>query len=139
MTRCFVAIDFETADYGRDFMFTYIHGIEWCHVANEPTFGRVWRDVQPLLAGAEFLAAHNASFDRSVLNDCCAKARITPPEIEFVCSMRLARSTWDLYPTKLPDVCQHLGWPLRHHDATFDAEAAPNGTSNLNTPRCCVF
>lgn len=152
MSRCFVAIDFETADYGRDsacavglvrvegskivarearlirpprrdFMFSYIHGIEWRHVAKEPTFGHVWRDVQSLLAGAEFFAAHNASFDRSVLNACCASARIAVPEVEFVCSMKLARSTWDLYPTKLPDVCRHLGLELKHHDALSDANA----------------
>ena len=152
MRPVFVAIDFETADYGRDsacavglvrvegssivarearlirpprrdFMFTYIHGIEWHHVANEPTFGRVWRDLQPLLAGVEFFAAHNASFDRSVLNACCANARIAVPEVEFVCSMKLARSKWDLYPTKLPDVCRHLGLELKHHDALSDAKA----------------
>ena len=65
-TGCFVAIDFETADYWPDsacsvglvrvvgnqivdsahffirpprrtFVFTYLHGISWKHVANEPT------------------------------------------------------------------------------------------------------
>ena len=79
--------------------------------------------MQPLLAGAEFLAAHNASFDRSVLNACCASARLTVPEIPFLCTVKLSRSTWDLYPTKLPDVCRHLGLSLKHHDAASDAEA----------------
>ena len=37
--------------------------------------------------------------------------------------MRMARAAWDLYPTKLPDVCRRLGIALRHHDALSDAEA----------------
>jgi DNA polymerase III subunit epsilon len=32
-----------------------------------------------MLAGADFLAAHNASFDRSVLNACCRAYDIAPP------------------------------------------------------------
>src|SRR5947207_3289146 len=67
----FVALDFETADYGRDsacalaivtvendtvidvwtslirpprrdFFFTYLHGIAWEHVRNKPSFGELW-------------------------------------------------------------------------------------------------
>jgi DNA polymerase-3 subunit epsilon len=152
MSRCFVALDFETADYGRDsacavalvrvegsriaarasrlirpprkqFMFTSIHGISWTDVAGEPTFARVWKDIRGLLSGAEFLAAHSAPFDKSVLNACCASARLKAPEIPFVCTVKLARRTWDLYPTKLPDVCRHLGLELKHHDALSDAKA----------------
>jgi DNA polymerase-3 subunit epsilon len=69
------------------------------------------------------LAAHNASFDRSVLETCCAAAGLRPPSLAFRCSMQLARSTWGLRPTTLPAVCAHLGIPLQHHDALSDAEA----------------
>ena len=97
----FVAIDFETADYGRDsacalalvrveagvivqrafhyirpprarMVFTYLHGISWEQVAGAPGFAQLWPQLQPLLAGAAFLAAHNASFDRAVMRACCA-------------------------------------------------------------------
>ncbi len=37
--------------------------------------------------------------------------------------MRLARQTWGIYPTKLPDVCRYLRLPLQHHDPSADAEA----------------
>ena len=148
----FVAIDFETADHGRDsacavglvrvedgrivqrvsqlirpprdhFEFTHVHGIRWSDVASAPTFAEAWPALTQLLVGASFLAAHNASFDRSVLNACCAAADLEAPSIIFQCSMKLARQTWGLYPTKLPDVCAHLGIPLKHHDAASDAEA----------------
>ena len=148
----FVAIDFETADYGRDsacavglvrvergrivlresyllrpprpsFAFTAIHGITWSMVARKPAFRELWRRIRPALMGAEFLAAHSAGFDRSVLEACCAAARLRVPKIPFLCTMRLARQTWGIRPTRLPDVCRHLGLHLKHHDALSDAEA----------------
>jgi DNA polymerase-3 subunit epsilon len=148
----FVAIDFETADYGRDsacavglvrvsngeiveravtlirpprsqFIFTGIHGITWPMVAGEGVFGEVWPKVAPLLEGADFLAAHNASFDRSVLSACCAAAGVSAPALEFQCTVQLARQTWGLRPANLPAVCAHLGIGLKHHDAGSDAEA----------------
>lgn len=148
----FAAIDFETADHGRDsacavgvivvegrriieryyqlirpprreFMFTCIHGLTWDTVRDSPTFGEMWPDVDALIEPAEFLVAHNAPFDRSVLHSCCSAAGFRPPEHEFVCTVKLARATWRLPSARLPVVCQHLGIPLNHHDALSDAEA----------------
>ncbi|HSH70747.1 MAG TPA: 3'-5' exonuclease [Deferrisomatales bacterium] len=147
-----MAIDFETAEFGRDsacavalvrveggrvrervhrlirpprreFRFTHIHRITWPMVAAEPGFGGVWAEIAPLLEGAAFLAAHNASFDSSVLRACCAAAGMPMTSLPFLCTVRLARATWHLYPTKLPDVCRHLGLDLDHHDAASDANA----------------
>jgi DNA polymerase III subunit epsilon len=148
----FVALDFETADYSPDsacalglvrvenhqivqrtytlikpprrrFIFTYIHGITWEDVANQPTFGELWPTYSPMLENIDFLAAHNASFDRSVLHRCCAAAGLEPPEIPFRCTVQLARRTWNLKPTKLNNVCDHLGITLKHHHSASDAEA----------------
>ncbi len=147
----FVALDFETANTSRDsacalaavrvergvvvdrayalirppsprFEFTYIHGITWAHVAAAPAFDAVWRQFAPLFAGADFLAAHNASFDRSVLRACCERYGLAMPATPFACTVKLARERWNLHPTKLPDVARHLGLPLKHHDAASDAE-----------------
>jgi DNA polymerase-3 subunit epsilon len=149
---CFVAMDFETADQGRDsacsialvrvegrtivqrehrlirpprrsFAFTSIHGISWRDVAEAPRFGELWPQLAPLLAGARFIAAHNASFDAGVMRACCERAALEPPALPYLCTVKLARDTWNLRPTKLPDVCRHLGLALRHHDALSDAEA----------------
>lgn len=158
----FVAIDFETADFGRDsacalgvvraeggrivecqsflirppraeFQFTYIHGITWTRVCHEPTFGELWPRIKPILEGIEFLAAHNASFDRTVLETCLGRAGLKPPELPFLCTMRLARRTWGIRPTRLPDVCHHLGLRLNHHDALSDAEACAQIVLAANT------
>ena len=148
----FAAIDFETADHGRDsacsigvvvvrdgvivervhrlirpprteFLFTYIHGITWRKVERQPVFRDVWRDLTPVIDGVEFLAAHSAKFDRSVLNACCESAGVPAPPTTFVCTVKVARAVWDVFPTTLPAVCAHLGLPLNHHDALSDAQA----------------
>ncbi|HEY9661932.1 MAG TPA: 3'-5' exonuclease [Allocoleopsis sp.] len=148
----FVALDFETADQGKDsacaiglvrvenheivqrahflirpprsrMMFTHIHGIRWHDVADQPGFGELWHQIEPLLADVEFIAAHNAGFDRGVLYACCDAHGIDRPNHPFICTVQLARRTWQLYPTKLPNVCDYLGIPLNHHQALSDAEA----------------
>jgi DNA polymerase III subunit epsilon len=148
----FVAIDFETADLGRDsacavalvrveqqqivgrrvalirpprrdFLFTSLHGITWDDVAGKPSFAECWPGLSGFLDGARFLAAHYSAFDRSVLQACCALGRLPMPELPFLCTVQLARKTWNLRPTKLPNVCAHLKIPLKHHDAGSDAEA----------------
>jgi DNA polymerase III subunit epsilon len=149
----FVAIDFETADYGRDsacavglvrvendriveeasclirppreqFVFTHIHRITWEDVRDQPTFAEIWPAFSPLLQGTDFLVAHNAPFDRGVLNACCAAAQIAQSRHRFICTVRLARAAWGIRPTTLPNVCRHLGIGLRHHDAASDARAS---------------
>jgi DNA polymerase-3 subunit epsilon len=148
----FVAIDFETADYGRDsacavglvrvegqrivdevrflirpprrdFVFTFIHNIAWADVENQPTFRTIWLKTRPLLRGAEYMVAHNFGFDRAVLEACCERARLRPPDLGYRCTMKLARCAWGIFPTKLPDVCRSLGIPLDHHDPLSDARA----------------
>jgi DNA polymerase-3 subunit epsilon len=148
----FLAIDFETANYSRTsacavgfvlvrdhrivaekaflirppqrtFNFTYIHGLTWEDVKDEPTFGELWPAMIEYNENAEFLAAHNAPFDRGVLHRCCETYGIEVPHRTFVCTVQIARAQWNIYPTKLPNVCGHLGIPLRHPDAGSDARA----------------
>jgi DNA polymerase-3 subunit epsilon len=148
----FLALDFETAGYKRnsacavglvrvenqeivrrafhlirppspEFVFTWLHGIAWEDVLYEPTFENLWPSIEPLFEGVDFLVAHNAPFDRSVLRACCERGGITMPETPFECTVRTARRVWKIYPTKLSDVCARLGIPLRHHEAASDSEA----------------
>ncbi len=148
----FVAIDFETASYAqnsacsvglvkvvngeivesvvhlirppsRDFVFTYIHDLTWKDVKDAPDFGALWPRIAPMFEGAEFLAAHNASFDRGVLTACRATYGIDTAPPPFRCTVQLSRKTWNIFPTKLPDVCRELGIELNHHEALSDAVA----------------
>jgi DNA polymerase III subunit epsilon len=151
-SETFVALDFETADYGSDsacavaivtveggmiidrfcqlikpprrsFAFTYLHGIGWKDVEDKPTFADAWPAIRRRLKRGGFVAAHNARFDKGVLHACCASAGIRPPPTPFLCTVQLARSVWRIRPTRLPNVCEHLSIPLEHHRAESDAEA----------------
>jgi DNA polymerase-3 subunit epsilon len=148
----FVAIDFETADHGPDsacavglvrasgvtivkrnyylirpprssFFFTPIHSITWEHVRRQPTFDMLWPKIWDLLNGADFIASHSVGFDRRVLESCCRAAMVPPPEMRYVCTVKLARRVWGFRPTSLSNVCRHLGLSLKHHEALSDAEA----------------
>jgi DNA polymerase-3 subunit epsilon len=148
----FIAIDFETADNGRDsacavglarvedgkitrtgyrlirppretMLFTYIHDITWEDVAGEPSFGELWPELAIFFSGIEFIAAHNAPFDRGVLYACCAASGLKAPPQPFVCTVQLSRKELGMKPATLSHVCHHLGIPLKHHNALSDAEA----------------
>lgn len=147
-----LAIDFETADNGPDsacavglalvesgriveqchylirpprqlILYTGIHGIAWDDVADQPCFGDLWPEMRDLFDYADVFAAHNARFDRRILQGCCTAHDIGAPSRPWLCTVKLARAAWNLRPTKLPDVCDYLGIPLRHHDALSDARA----------------
>ncbi len=151
MTRI-LALDFETASHARDsacalglaliedgrivaedaflirppepeFVFTHIHGLCWNDVAASPLFDQAWPRLEPWLHGVDWLAAHNAPFDRGVLDACCRTYRLASVDTPFLCTVQIARQVWGIYPTKLPLVCQALDIPLRHHDAASDASA----------------
>ena len=148
----FLAIDFETANHSRasacavglvyveggrvvaertllirppsrQFTFTHIHGLSWGDVCDEPSFAESWPQIREYMERAEFLVAHNAPFDRGVLARCCEHYGLIAPTRRFICTVQLARARWGIYPTRLPDVCQHLGIPLNHHEAGSDARA----------------
>ena len=151
----FVAIDFETANNSRasacavglvtvsdgrvveenmflikppssSFIFTYIHGLAWDDVKNEPAFDELWPEINEVIKDADFLAAHNAPFDKGVLNTCCQEYNIQTPATPFVCTVKLARSHWGFNPAKLNNVCDSLDIPLNHHEALSDARACAN-------------
>ena len=148
----FIAIDFETADYKRDsacalgivkvkdnviterkhflirpprkeFVFSYLHGIGWEDVKDKPTFGELWPRIKHYFENSDFVAAHNASFDKSVLKACCENIGAQLPEVEFKCTVKISRELWDIYPTKLNNVCDHFGIELDHHNVVSDTDA----------------
>ena len=149
----FVAIDFETANNSRSsacsvglvtvsdntiisenmflikppdkqFLFTYIHGLTWDDVKYEKSFDELWPRLETILSDVDYLVAHNAPFDKGVLNQCCEAYDIQTPDIPFVCTVKLARSQWGIRPTKLNNVCDSLDIPLNHHEALSDARAS---------------
>lgn len=152
--RCFIAIDFETGDAGHDSACALalvrvehdvvvqrearlirpprrmaarniaIHGITERMVAKAQPFYQVWNELRSMLDGVPLLVAHNAGFDRGVLEACCRAQGITPPSVTWRCTLQLARERWPDWPGyKLNLCCQQLAIELQHHDALSDALA----------------
>lgn len=154
-TRTYLAIDFETADTGRDsacalaavrieaneiverkvwfikpprsiVKFADIHGLTWDRLRLEPTFVGVWTLCESLFQGIDAIVAHNAKFDTSVLKACCEKAGIPVPAVPSLCTVDLVKKAWNLNPAALPDACRYIRYPLDHHNPLSDADACAN-------------
>ena len=98
-----------------------VHGITARDVVGAPT----WDVVQPKLTefvDGDVLVAHNAPFDRSVLEQASAAHGIGMARSPWLCTLAAARSMLDLPSYKLPAVAAALGLdPHAHHDAGADA------------------
>jgi DNA polymerase-3 subunit epsilon len=105
------------------FEFTDIHGISWNDVREEPTFKELWKRMSKYFDDIDFAVAHNAPFDRRVLNSCCSTYGLEYPDVEFKCTVKLSRSVLKIRPANLFNVCRQLCIPLNHHEAGSDAEA----------------
>lgn len=105
------------------FEFTHIHGIAWEDVKHQPTFKELWKKMSRFFHDVDFVVAHNAGFDRRVLESCCSTYGIAIPDVEYRCTVRLSRSILKIKPANLANVCRQLFIPLNHHDSGSDAEA----------------
>ncbi len=94
-----------------------VHGITPEQTANEPTFDIVWEDIKDYFDGS-YVVAHNAPFDRSVLEKALEYYGLQPPRIQgFIC-------TYKLSGLNLETACKVNDIPLcNHHDGVCDAEA----------------
>ncbi|MDO5537007.1 MAG: 3'-5' exonuclease [Desulfovibrionaceae bacterium] len=104
--------------------FTWVHGLTWSVLKDAPTFPEVWPEMQAFLEGAQGFVAHNAPFDRGVLEACCQAFGCPNPNLPFYCTLKGARAHLNLPSRGLDVVCAHYGIPLRHHDALSDAEGS---------------
>ena len=101
--------------------FTAIHHITMETVAEAPRFSEVWPEIKEFIGDLR-LVAHNAKFDRTVLQRCLAYYGIEDSVGSFTCTVDLARKAWpELVNHKLNTVCDHLGIELDHHEALSDA------------------
>ncbi|MFJ6651982.1 3'-5' exonuclease [Microbacterium sp. NPDC091313] len=102
---------------------TGIHGIRAHDVAD--ALG--WSDQLSQLtafAGADVLVAHNAGFDMAVLRRACEVTGDACPPYRYLCSLQVARRTYELASYRLPLAAAAAGYgEFAHHDALADATA----------------
>lgn len=150
----FIAIDFETANSNRssicsvgiaivengklmgtehiyvkptpnyyDSFNTCLHGICDSDTKNEKTFKQQWKDLKQHFHNKTIIA-HNASFDCSVLRFTLDEAALAYPDLDYHCTLMLAKETLSLANHTLADVSNHFKIKLNHHNAESDAQAA---------------
>lgn len=100
-----------------------IHGIQPEDVLSAAT----WVDQFDRLcafAGADVLVAHNAGFDLNVLRRASEATGLLCPPYRSLCSLQVARKTYQLDSYRLPIAAAAAGFEeFSHHDALADARA----------------
>ncbi len=102
---------------------TNIHGISAETVAEAYTFEELWQELRPLLEN-QIVVAHNAAFDISVLRYSLDAYGLLYPELEYACSLVLARKLLPGQPRyNLAALSAFFEIALQHHQAESDASA----------------
>lgn len=102
---------------------TRIHGIVAGDVAGAKGWSAQLDDLCGF-AGADVMVAHNAGFDMNVIKRACEATGDAAPPYRYVCSLQVARKTYDLPSYRLPFVAAEAGFTdFAHHDASADALA----------------
>jgi DNA polymerase-3 subunit epsilon len=100
-----------------------VHGIRPEDIIDSPD----WEEVLPeLLLFTEGLplVAHNASFDMGVLRASAEAVSFDLPQMNYFCSLSIARRTYALESYRLNAVAYAIGHEeFRHHDALADSDA----------------
>ncbi|MGW8484413.1 3'-5' exonuclease [Microbacterium sp. NPDC055903] len=100
-----------------------IHGIRPEHVADAATWPEQF-DRLCAFAGADVLVAHNAGFDVNVLRKASEATGLDCPPYRSLCSLQVARKTYQLDSYRLPKAAAAAGFAeFSHHDALADARA----------------
>ncbi|MBN7793121.1 3'-5' exonuclease [Microbacterium esteraromaticum] len=100
-----------------------IHGIHPHDVAGADTWAQQL-DRLCGFAGDDVLVAHNAGFDVKVLRRSSEVAGFDAPPYRSLCSLAVARKTYDLDSYRLPVAAAAAGFgDFDHHDALADARA----------------
>lgn len=102
-----------------------ITGITPGDVANAPKFIEIWDDIYKLINSPNFVVAHNAFFDMSVLRASLAEYNIIPPNFNYLCSINICSTLVDLSNENksLANLTKIYGYSFKHHDALEDAKA----------------
>lgn len=101
-----------------------VHGITPDDTADAPSFPEVWEEIERMyLDEFNTLVAHNAVFDRSCLEYSAKLYRLYLPDLQWHCSLQIARRIYDFSSNSLEYLCEQLGIPEgTHHRAGDDAE-----------------
>ena len=106
-----------------DYYNILVHGIKPEEVADKPEFDILWTEIKPLVED-QFLIAHNAGFDMSVLRKTLETYDIVFPTLQYACSYIFSKRIWPNLPAyDLKTLCRINNIHLNHHRAGDDSKA----------------
>lgn len=106
-----------------DYFNVLIHGIRPEDVADKPEFDVLWNEIKPLIEN-QFLIAHNAGFDMSVLRRTLEAYQLPFPTLQYSCSYIFSKKVWQGLPAyDLKTLCNANGIVFKHHRAGADSRA----------------
>jgi DNA polymerase-3 subunit epsilon len=102
--------------------FTELHGLTVDDVKDAPDFKYLWKNEIKGFIGKTMLAAHNASFDMSVLKAVLEWYELPLPKLQYFCTLELARHLWRKLKThSLPALAKKFKIVYNAHNALDDA------------------
>lgn len=102
--------------------FTDFHGLTVDDVKDAPSFAGLWDSAVKPFIGSLPLAAHNASFDMSVISAALNWYGVAVPELPYFCTRTLANRTWlGLESYALTALGEKFGIVYNAHNALDDA------------------
>ncbi|TQM63068.1 DNA polymerase-3 subunit epsilon [Klugiella xanthotipulae] len=102
---------------------TKIHGLVAADVADARDWSEQFAELLAF-SGEDTMVAHNAGFDMGVIRAACEVAEIPVPPLSYLCSVQVARKTYELASYRLPSAAEAAGFTdFQHHEALADAEA----------------
>lgn len=100
-----------------------VHGILPSQVADAPSWADIAADFSAFVED-DWLVAHNAGFDMGVLRATVDAHGLPVPNVNYLCSLQVARRTYHLDSYRLPVAAMAAGFEdFAHHDALDDARA----------------
>lgn len=100
-----------------------VHGITPAMIADSPSYHQALEQMLEF-AQSDVLIAHNAPFDMGVLKASAEAIRVKLPEINYGCSLKIARKTYHLDSYRLNQVAYAIGHEeFDHHNALADSDA----------------
>jgi DNA polymerase-3 subunit epsilon len=102
-----------------------VHGIKESDVISAPKFSDIFPKIVSILSGN--ICVSHTHFDRVSLGKAIRKYALSPVEVTWLDSARVARRAWNECSWKgygLANVCQLIGFEFKHHNALEDAKAS---------------
>jgi len=100
-----------------------VHGITYEDVKSSPKFPEVWAQIKSYFEG-NYVIAHNAKFDMSVLKNCLFEYGLDFPDFRYFCSISISAKTCTNAGKSLKERTKYFGIELNnHHNALCDAKA----------------